>query len=493
MQTFNLDEKLLDFEDISSFLSNTPHLVISHNTLQLIHKSRCFIDEKLKNSQDSFYGINTGFGYLYSVKISNTALEDLQKNLIRSHACGTGEVVPLDIIKLMVLLKLKSFAFGYSGVSIELVENIMYLFNNQVYPVIYTQGSLGASGDLAPLSHFSLPLIGEGDVFFNGQITPMNKVCENIKYIPITLKSKEGLALINGTQFMTAYGLYILNKFKKLLDWADVIGALSLVAYQGNLEPFSAAIHSIRPHLGQIKSAQNIVRFLTDYQSQLVALQDPYSFRCIPQVHGASWDVFEQVKRVFLIETNAVTDNPLVFPEENMIRSGGNFHGQPLAIHLDYLAIGMAEIGSISERRTYQLLSGTKGLPLFLTSNSGLQSGWMIMQYTAASLVSENKQLCTPASIDSIPSSNNQEDHVSMGANAATKAYKILQNLENILAIELSTSMQALGFRDIKQLPLSVNTLYKEYTKYVPFLKQDEFMKPIIDKSRHFLRNNPIV
>ena len=262
MLIFEIDDHQIHFEQICSFLSDNPTLEMTHKTVENINKSRVYLDEKLKSSHESFYGVNTGFGFLYSVKISNEALEDLQKNLVRSHACGIGDYVPIDIIKLMVLLKLKSFSFGYSGVSIELVKSIIYLFNKQVYPVIYTQGSLGASGDLAPLSHFSLPLIGEGEVYFNGTITNMNSVSQQINYHPITLKSKEGLALINGTQFMTAYGLYILDKFKRLLEWSDVIGALSLVAFEGNLEPFSETIHRIRPHLGQIKSAQSIVEFL---------------------------------------------------------------------------------------------------------------------------------------------------------------------------------------------------------------------------------------
>lgn len=433
----------------------------------------------MESHSDPIYGINTGFGSLYNVKITQGNLTKLQENLMKSHACGTGDTLPKEIVKLMLLLKIQSLSYGHSGIQLETVNRLIDFYNNNILPIVYTQGSLGASGDLSPLAHLSLPLIGEGDVWYNGEVKAASIINEKFNWKPIQLKSKEGLALLNGTQFMSAYGIHLLLKSYKLSYFADLIGALSLDAYDGRIEPFDELVHLVRPHNGQIKTAARIREFLKD--SELISqkkkhVQDPYSFRCMPQVHGATKDTLEFVAKTFVTEINSVTDNPNIFIGEDKIISGGNFHGQPLALALDYLKIGMAELGNISERRTYQLVSGLRGLPAFLVDNPGLNSGLMIPQYTAASIVSANKQLATPASVDSIVSSNGQEDHVSMGANAATQAYQLVYNVERILAIELLNATQAIEFR----APLKTSTFLKSfknaYRMEVSFVKEDRVL-----------------
>jgi histidine ammonia-lyase len=345
---------------------------------------------------------------------------------------------------------------------------------------------------LAPLAHLSLPLLGEGEVFLDGFRQPAAKVLEKFGWEPIVLQSKEGLALLNGTQFMSAYGVYCLIKAEKISYFADVIGAISLEGFDGRIEPFTDLIHLVRPHKGQVQTAERMRDFLED--SEIIAqskahVQDPYSFRCIPQVHGASKDAIDYVKKVFRTEINSVTDNPNVFVGEDLILSGGNFHGQPLALALDFLGIALSELGSISERRTYQLISGLRGLPAFLVNDPGLNSGFMIPQYTAASVVSQNKQLCMPASVDTIDSSNGQEDHVSMGANAATKLYRVIQNLYTIQAIELLNSTQAIEFRRPLKSSIRVEQIVSEYRKVVPFVEKDKYLQPEIAKSRDFAVN----
>ena len=440
----------MDFQQVKDLLQNNTQISITKEAEEKIKKCREYLDKKLSRSDELFYGINTGFGFFQDVKISNTQLEELQSNLLKSHACGVGEEVPEDVVKLMMMLKIKSLSYGYSGVSVEIVQRLTDMYNNNVLPVIYTQGSLGASGDLAPLSHLSLPLIGLGDVNYGGTKHKAQDVLSKFGWKPIQLQSKEGLALINGTQFMAAYGLHSLVNSERLIEWADIIAAISFEAFDGVDDCFNEKIQTIRSHKGQVDTAKRLRELLrrSEIASQKKSqVQDPYSFRCIPQVHGATKDSFDHVQNVFLKEVNSVTDNPNIFPDDDLILSGGNFHGQPLALTLDFLSIAMAELGSISERRTYQLLSGQRGLPLFLVKNPGLHSGLMIPQYTAAGIVSENKQLCTPASVDSMSSSNNQEDHVSMGANAATKCLRVVQNVERVLAIELLTAVQAFEFR----------------------------------------------
>ena len=425
----------MHLEQLQDIISQHKTLALSEEAKINIQKCRAYLDKKILTSTEPIYGINTGFGSLCNVVISNENLSQLQSNLVKSHACGTGDEVPKEIVKIMLFLKIQSLSYGHSGVQLQTVERLIDFYNNDILPVIYTQGSLGASGDLAPLAHLSLPLLGEGEVNFEGKKVHSSQVLKQFNWQPIVLQSKEGLALLNGTQFMSAYGSYILLKAMKFSYFADLIAAISLEGFDGRMEPFNELIHFIRPHKGQIVTAKRIKDLLED--SEIISqkkqhVQDPYSFRCIPQVHGASKDTIDYVKKVFKTEINSVTDNPNIFIESDVIISGGNFHGQPLALALDFLAIALSELGSISERRTYQLISGQRGLPAFLVDNPGLNSGFMIPQYTAASIASQNKQLATPASIDSIVSSNGQEDHVSMGANAATKCLKIMENLEKI-------------------------------------------------------------
>lgn len=431
--------------DIKNLLSSDKKIRLSEISEEKIKKCNAYLLSKVKEGNSAIYGVNTGFGSLCNTRIDSTDLAQLQVNLIRSHACGMGDYVPHDIVKMMLLLKVKSLSYGHSGVQLKTVEKLIDFYNSSTLPVIHELGSLGASGDLAPLSHMSLPLIGEGMVWSDD----FQKI-EKAKSSDLVLGPKEGLALINGTQFMQAYGLSCLFKAQKILERADLHAALCIDAYDGRKEPFLNFSHVIRPHKGQLETAKTILDHLSGSQildQSKNHVQDPYSFRCVPQVHGASKDVYNQVASVFETEINAVTDNPNVFPDEDLVLSAGNFHGQPLALHLDFLAIAIAEIGSIAERRIYRLLEGKRDLPAFLTSNPGLESGLMIAQYTAASIVSQNKQLCTPSSVDTIESSNGQEDHVSMGANAATKCLKVLQNVERIQAIELLTACKALKYR----------------------------------------------
>ncbi|MFW2478060.1 MAG: histidine ammonia-lyase [Sediminibacterium sp.] len=474
-----LDQKWLHFSQVKNLLDFNQHISITFDAHERILACREYLDRKMAEKDRSYYGINTGFGFLQNVKIDAGQIGQLQYNLLVSHACGLGEEVPHDIVKLMLMLKIKSLSYGHSGVQINTVKRLMEMYNNDVLPVIYTQGSLGASGDLAPLSHLSLPLIGLGEVYFKGERMLSAKALEQLNWKPIQLQSKEGLALINGTQFMSAYGMYCLKKAEHLLEMADLISAVSFDAFACTTEPLNERIHAIRAHEGQIDTANKLRNYLADSeiaQLKKEQVQDPYSFRCIPQVHGASKDAFKHILSVFLREINAVTDNPNIFPEEDMILSGGNFHGQPLALSLDYLAIAMSEIGNIAERRTYQLISGQRGLPLFLVKDPGLHSGFMIPQYTAAGIVSENKQLCTPASVDSISSSNNQEDHVSMGANAATKCYRVIQNVEKLLAIELLSAAQALDFRRPQKSSTAVEKIVQAFREKVSFNEQDRVL-----------------
>lgn len=485
-----ISSEVLTISKLQEIIVENKKIQLSEEASANIEKCREYLDKKMASQETPIYGINTGFGSLCDVKISNENLSKLQENLMKSHACGTGELVPEEIVKIMLLLKVQSLSYGNSGVQLETVSRLMDFFNHDVLPVVYEQGSLGASGDLSPLAHLTLPLIGEGEVFFEGFRQPAAKVLEKMGWKPISLKSKEGLALLNGTQFMSAYGCYIMLKAKKYSYLADLIGAVSLEAFDGRIEPFNELIHLVRPHKGQINTA----RFFTEVLegSELISrakthVQDPYSFRCIPQVHGASKDAIDYVDKVFKTEINSVTDNPNVFHNEDIIVSGGNFHGQPLALALDFLGIALAELGSISERRTYQLISGLRNLPSFLVKDPGLNSGFMIPQYTAASIVSQNKQLATPSSIDSIVSSNGQEDHVSMGANGATKTLRIIDNLERILAIELMNAAQALEFRRPAKSSEFIESFIKAYRDEVSFVETDRIMHYDIMKTIAFL------
>ncbi|MDP3312247.1 histidine ammonia-lyase [Lutibacter sp.] len=489
---YYIDSKQVTFEIINNLILTDKKIALSKETILKIESCRNYLDAKMKQETKPIYGINTGFGSLCNVKIDTNNLQKLQENLVMSHACGTGSEVPKRIVKMMLFLKIQSLSYGHSGVQVETVQRLVDFYNYDIIPVIYTQGSLGASGDLAPLAHLALPLIGKGEVYFQGEKISGEAILSKFNWSKIELKSKEGLALLNGTQFMSAYGVDLILKSYKLLYLADLIGAVSLEAFDGNDAPLNELIHFIRPHNGQIKTAERIREFLDGseliIQSKL-NVQDPYSFRCMPQVHGASKDALSYCKKVFLTEINSVTDNPNIFEKTDEIISGGNFHGQPLALAFDFLAIAMAEIGSISERRTYQLISGLRGLPPFLVKNSGLNSGFMIPQYTAASIVSQNKQLATPSSVDSIVSSNGQEDHVSMGANGATKAFKIVKNVQTVLAIELLNASQALFFR----LPLKTSPFLEAFLSSfrvdIPFIEDDVILSEEIAKSNTFIES----
>ena len=490
--THYISSDLLSIDMINEIVFQGKQLALSEEAVVNIEKCRKYLDDKMKSNSEPIYGINTGFGSLCNVKISNENLSKLQENLVKSHACGTGEEVPHEIVKIMLLLKIQSLSYGHSGVQLVTVQRLIDFYNNDVLPVIYTQGSLGASGDLAPLAHLSLPLLGEGEVYVDGFRQPASKVLAKFGWEPIVLQSKEGLALLNGTQFMSAYGVFCLIKAEKISYLADVIGAVSLEGFDGRIEPFTDLIHLVRPHKGQVQTAERMRDLLED--SEIIAqpkvhVQDPYSFRCIPQVHGASKDTIDYVKKVFRTEINSVTDNPNIFVGEDLIISGGNFHGQPLALALDFLGIALSELGSISERRTYQLISGLRNLPAFLVNDPGLNSGFMIPQYTAASIASQNKQLATPSSIDSIVSSNGQEDHVSMGANAATKTLRIVENVERILAIELLNGSQALEFRRPLKSSEFIESFVKSYREEVSFVSEDRILHYDIEKSVSFLNS----
>jgi histidine ammonia-lyase len=488
-----LDKQPTSFAQIRDFLAYRQHVSVTFDAHHRIVACREYLDHKMEDPNAVYYGINTGFGFLQHVRVDADQLTELQANLLKSHACGLGEEVPAPIVRLMLALKIKSLSYGYSGVHIDTVKRLMDMHNADCLPVVYTQGSLGASGDLAPLSHLSLPLLGLGEVHLQGKrMAAADALCV-LGWEPLELHSKEGLALINGTQFMSAYGLHNLVQAERLLEWADAIAALSFDAFNCVEGPFHPNIHAVRPHPGQLGVAANMRRWLAGsalQDAKKTQVQDPYSFRCIPQVHGASRDVFAHVSDVFIREINAVTDNPNVFPEDDLIVSGGNFHGQPLALALDYLAIGMSELANISERRTYQLISGQHQLPMFLIKSPGLHSGFMIPQYTAAGIVSENKQLATPASVDSISSSNNQEDHVSMGANAATKCDRLLHNVEKVLAVELMTAAQAMEFRRPMRTSPALERLMEKYRQVVSFNEADRILHPDMQASIQFLQEH---
>lgn len=481
----------LTIERIGEVVYNGYKLELSDDARNRIIRCREYLDEKIAKTTCPVYGVTTGFGSLCNVSVNPDQLAQLQINLMMSHACGVGDRVPNDIVKMMMLLKVQSLSYGYSGCKLDTVQRLVDFFNNDIYPVVYMQGSLGASGDLVPLAHMSLPLVGLGEVEYQGKVISGAEMLEIFGWEPIHLVSKEGLALLNGTQNMSAFAVWSLLQAQKLSDWADKIAAMSLDAYHGLLSPFTKAVHVVRPHQGQLDTAAHMMELLEG--SEIAAtpkdyVQDPYSFRCIPQVHGAAKDTIAYVKSVIDTEINSATDNPTVCPDEDLIISAGNFHGEPIALPMDFLSIGLSELANISERRIYKLVSGTRGLPSFLVAKPGLNSGFMIAQYTAASVVSLNKSLATPSSIDSIPSSQGQEDHVSMGANAAIKLYKIVLNVERVLAIELFNAAQALEFRRPQKSSPVIEKLFDEYRKVVPFIVNDEVMYPHIQHSIEFLR-----
>ena len=486
---FDITKKRFLLSDVELLLSSDKKIKLSSVAMSKIKKSRDYLSKKILEDKDLVYGVNTGFGSLCNTNISTDSINVLQKNLILSHACGTGNPIPDVIVRLILLLKIRSLSFGYSGVRLELVKTLVDFYNNDLLPIIYDQGSLGASGDLAPLAHLSLPLIGEGEVLLGGERMSASKALKKTNIKPIDLSFKEGLALLNGTQFMTAYGIYCLLQSEKIYYIANIVGAMSLEAFSCSKSPFDPLVSLIRPHEGQQITSELILKILKGSKSFFnnnQYVQDPYSFRCIPQVHGASLDVINHVKSIFEIEINSVTDNPNVFHNEEKVISAGNFHGQILAMGMDYLAIALSEIGNISERRIFQLISGQRDLPMYLINNPGLNSGFMITQYTAASIVSQNKQYSTPCSVDSIVSSNGQEDHVSMGANSATKLYKIVDNVNTVLSIELLNAAQAIDIRSINSSPL-IKNLLKIYRETIPFISVDQELSSFIFKTNSFI------
>ena len=490
MKTHKISDKKLSLKEIDKIISEDQRLELSATALQKIKKCRLFLDEKIKHQEAPVYGVTTGFGSLCNTTISEQDLGKLQENLMMSHACGIGDEVQEEIVRLMLLLKVQSLSYGHSGVQVETVQRLMDFFNEGVCPVVYEQGSLGASGDLVPLAHLCLPIIGMGNVKYKGKYYSGKEINEKMGWKPVALKSKEGLALLNGTQFMSAHAVYCLLKAERLSQAADFLGSLSLDAFDGRVDPFNPLIHQVRPHMGQQETARNILYWTEGskiMQQPKKHVLDPYSFRCMPQVHGASKDAIRYVKSVITTEINSVTDNPTVFPDEDMIVSAGNFHGQPIAVVMDFLAIALAELGNISERRTYQLIDAKRNLPSFLVKNPGLNSGFMIPQYAAAALVNQNKLYAHPCSTDSIPSSQGQEDHVSMGANAATKCLRVIRNLESIFAIEMFNATQALEFRRPLKSSPKIERWVKTYRETVPFIENDTTMYDKIHESIRFI------
>lgn len=495
MEIHHISSEWLSISRVEEILERGMRLALSNDARQRITVCREYLDKKMATQKEPIYGITTGFGSLCNISIDADQLSQLQKNLVMSHSCSIGERVPAEIVRLMLLTKIQSLSYGYSGVQLETVERLVEFYNEGILPLVYQQGSLGASGDLAPLANLSLPLLGLGEVEWNGEIMSSARMLEKLGHEPITLQSKEGLALLNGTQFMSSYGVWCVIQARKLSRWADKIGALSLDAFDGRIEPFMPQIQDVRPHMGQKLTGKAVMDYLDG--SEILAqpkkhVQDPYSFRCIPQVHGAAKDTLDYVGKVLETEINSVTDNPTVFVDDDLVISAGNFHGEPIALPMDFLAVALSELANISERRTFKLIAGVRGLPSFLVAKPGVNSGFMIPQYAAASVVSQNKGLCWPASCDSIPSSQGQEDHVSMGANAATKLYRVVENTRRVLAIELFNAAQALEFRRPMKSSEQIEDMVAEYRKIVPFVENDTVMYPYINASVEFLKTQKI-
>jgi histidine ammonia-lyase len=485
----------LSLEIVGGILSNKTTLSLSTESRARIRHCRDYLEQKLAGNDQLLYGINTGFGSLCDVRISEADVELLQHNLVVSHAVGMGDFVPQEVLRIMLLLKIQSLSYGHSGVREVVVQRLIDFYNADVLPVVFELGSLGASGDLAPLAHLSLPLIGLGEVWYEGHRLPAAEVLKKLNWQPLRFQAKEALALLNGTQFSAAYGTWCLLEAQRLADLADLNAAIGFDAFNCRLSPLDAHIHQIRPHAGQIATAKKLLELLENSEiaySEKTAVQDPYAFRCVPQVHGASRDAIAHIEKMLVTEVNSVTDNPILFPDDDLIVSGGNFHAQPLALPLDYLAIALSELGSISERRVYQIIGGQRGLPPFLTNNPGLNSGMMIAQYTAAAIVNQNKTLCAPASTDSIVSCNGQEDHVSMAANAATKARRVVLNLERLLAIEFMIGMQALEYRRPLKSSPNIEMMRAQYRLMVPKLEADRILSVDLEQTLVFLKTGVV-
>lgn len=496
LEVYAIGSSQLTYDLIERILRDGTKLILSEEAIAKIKHCREFLDKKTDSNTVPIYGVTTGFGSLCNKHISSDQLSTLQENLVKSHSCSVGTPVSPVVVKLMLLLKAHALSMGFSGVQVETVQRILDFYNNDILPVVYDRGSLGASGDLAPLANLFLPLIGEGEVMFQGKRRPGKEALNIFGWNPIKLKSKEGLALLNGTQFMSANGIKALIDGWHLVNCFDLFGAMSLEGFDGRIEPFWNCIQAVRPHPGQIETGKVFRRLLEG--SEIIKrekehVQDPYSFRCIPQVHGAVKDAMNHVTDVLHIEINSVTDNPTVFPDEDLVVSGGNFHGEPLALAFDYMGVALHELGNISERRVAQLILGLRGLPEFLVAKPGLNSGFMIPQYAAASMVSQNKMYAWPASCDSIVSSNGQEDLVSMGANAATKLHKIIDNLKFIAAIELMNAAQAIDFRRPQKSSPYIEKVMAEFRKEVPFVTDDVVMEDYIKKTMAFLEHFDVV
>lgn len=491
-KSYGIGSSELTYSIIENILKNNIKLFLSEEAKERINKCREFLNSKTDSASAPIYGVTTGFGSLCDKHISKEELSTLQENLVKSHSCSIGTPINPEITKLMLLLKAHALSMGFSGVQVKTVERIIDFYNNDVVPVVYDRGSLGASGDLAPLANLFLPLIGEGEVFYKGERMRSSEMNAILGWEPIKLMSKEGLALLNGTQFMSANGIKALIDGWHMVNCFDLFGAMSLEAYDGRIEPFMDCIQQVRPHPGQIETGavfRQLLKGSEIIKREKKHVQDPYSFRCIPQVHGAVKDAMNHVTEVLHTEINSVTDNPTVFPDEDLVVSGGNFHGEPLALAFDYMGVALHELGNISERRVAQLILGQRGLPAFLVAKPGLNSGFMIPQYAAAAVVSQNKMYAWPASCDSIVSSNGQEDLVSMGANAATKLHKIIDNLKYVAAVELMNAAQGIDFRrPLKSSPY-IETVMKEYRKSVPFVEDDVVMADYLAKTMDFLDN----
>ena len=495
MEVHHISAAPLTIDRVEEIITRRIPLVLSDDARARIARCREYLDHKMTSQKEPIYGITTGFGSLCDISISSDQLSTLQRNLVMSHTSSEGERVPSEIVRLMLLTKIQSLSYGNSGVQTATVERLVEMYNRSILPLVYQQGSLGASGDLAPLANLSLPLLGLGEVEMDGKIIPSSQMLEAMGWEPITLKCKEGLALLNGTQFMSSYALWCVIQSRRLSRWADKIGALSLDAFDGRIEPFMPQIQQVRPHRGQIETGRAVMEYLKG--SELIArpkkhVQDPYSFRCIPQVHGASKDTLAYVAAAIETEINSVTDNPTIFPDEDLVISAGNFHGEPIAQPMDFLAVALCELSNISERRIFKLIAGVRGLPSFLVANPGVNSGFMIPQYAAASIVSQSKGLCWPASCDSIPSSQGQEDHVSMGANAATKLYRVVCNTRRVLAIELFNAAQALEFRRPLRTSPVLEEMVADFRRVVPFIENDTVMYPNINAAEDFIINYPV-
>ncbi|GGB59292.1 histidine ammonia-lyase [Lentibacillus populi] len=489
-----LTGETLTLEEVRRVIYEYEQVEISEQAIREIKYNRQTVEEMIKEKK-TMYGINTGFGKFSDVVIADDDLEGLQLNLIHSHACGVGSSFSEEISRTMLLLRANALSQGFSGIRSEVVQQLVDLINASIHPVVPEQGSLGASGDLAPLSHLALALLGEGEVFYKGERIHASAALAEEGIAPLKLKAKEGLALINGTQAMTAVGVVTYLEVEKLLFQSELIAAMTLEGLHGIMDAFDADLHKVRGHQEQMDVAERIRAILSDSrlttkQGEL-RVQDAYSLRCIPQVLGASWQTVHYAKEKLVTEINAVTDNPLIFSDENKVISGGNFHGEPMAFAMDFIKLGIAETANIAERRIERLVNPQlNDLPAFLSPNPGLESGAMIMQYSAASLVSENKTLAHPASVDSIPSSANQEDHVSMGTIAARHALQMLQNTRRVIAIELICAMEAVELRGIDRMASKTSVFYEKVRNIVPSITKDRVFSRDIERLSDWLKDS---